>query len=166
MKVLKSKKKIIIGTSVAAVLGISAAAFAYFTTTGQGTGATSTGTSTYWVVASTADTTGDLVPNPSVGSTNAVIDTIDFTITNPSAGAQNLESVTIQIAGSTGSGPNGLSPSVWTRSTNDATKPACTKADFSINGIAVGTTLTVNAAQSLAAFGTAFADMAPGAVYT
>lgn len=81
---LSSKLKVALGATVATV-AISGAAFAYFTTTGDGTGTGTTGTSTALVIHGTAATT--LYPGTS--------STVSFTVDNASPGHQYVNTITL-----------------------------------------------------------------------
>lgn len=124
-------KRAIAALSVVGVLALAVGAYAYFSSTGTGTGSATTGSSTAFTVASTADTGGDLVPNDAIGT--GVVDTIHYSVTNPSTGKQNLNHTVISVAGAGGS--------AWSARA-DQNKPACTASDFSVGGATVGTSLT------------------------
>ena len=139
MKFIKSKK----GLALLAVLVVAAAGaiagYAYFTSTGNGTGSATVGTASNWTVGESAAqiaaaTGGPLYPDASIGTGagHNVLSTA-YTVTNPGSGSQNLTSVTVKVANSDGS--------AWSSQTN-ALKPACTAADFSVGGAAVGATWT------------------------
>lgn len=132
---MRGKRRKLIVSSVLAVLLLAAAgaAYAYFTSTGQGTGTATTGTATPFVVASTADTAGDLVPVAAIGS--GVEDTISYTVTNSSSGSLRLSTVAISIGTSSGTSPN-TTEANWT--TTSGSDPACDSADFSVGGQPVG----------------------------
>jgi hypothetical protein len=94
MKKFSFKKKMIAGAAAGAlVLGIAGGAFAYFTSTGSGSGNASVGSSTNWTVVVTSDTSNALLPG--TGS-----ETLSYTITNAGTGAQALNSVTATVADS------------------------------------------------------------------
>jgi hypothetical protein len=80
-----TKRRKIAAISVLAVLAIAGSAFAYFTTTGSGTGAATVGTSTALTLHGTIGTT--LYP----GTTSPVT----FTVDNTSNGAQNVGTITL-----------------------------------------------------------------------
>jgi hypothetical protein len=128
---LKSKKGVsaLIATLVVAIAAVGA--YAYFTSTCTGTGSATVGTSTDWVVGQTATAGPALLPDAAIGTGN--IQTKTYTINNPSAGQQNLAKVEVSVAMADGS--------PWSSQTNGS-KPACTKADFSVGGAAVGSTYT------------------------
>jgi hypothetical protein len=81
---------IVVGAS-AVVLGGGGAAFAYFTSTGSGTGSASVGSATQWGVSTPSDTSHGLLPNS--GS-----EILTFTVTNHGSGAQAFNTVTAIIA--------------------------------------------------------------------
>jgi hypothetical protein len=79
-----SKKHIAVLTTVA-VIGVAGAAFAYFTSTGTGSGSATVGTASNLTVTGTSATT--LYPG-----TNS---TVSFTVNNPSSGHERLGSITL-----------------------------------------------------------------------
>ncbi|MDQ6836498.1 MAG: SurA N-terminal domain-containing protein [Actinomycetota bacterium] len=90
-----TKKRSIVALSIIAVLALAGGAYAYFTSSGSGTGAASVGTSSLFTVNPAAATGGPLYPGS--GS-----ESISYTVTNPSSGAQNLSGTTAAIASSGG----------------------------------------------------------------
>lgn len=106
MQVLKSKKsKTVVATVAILALG-GGAAFAWWTSSGDGVGAGSTGTSTNFVVASSAAVGDPLTP----GGVQSQL--VAFTVTNPAnAGHQTLNGVTVAVAGPAGAvwAPTGCS---------------------------------------------------------
>ncbi len=147
MSLLSSTKKRIAAVAVVAVavLGTAGIAAAYFTTSGSGTGNVTVGRATKWAVGETGTPTGGpLVPDykigfccqggGGIGTGTPNIQTDSYYVNNPaSGGTQNLTSVQISIANSDGT--------VWSSQT-DPSEPACTSADFSVGGQAVGTPWT------------------------
>ena len=133
---MKNHKKGLV--AFAAVLIVAMAAiggYAYFTSTGSGTGSATVGTSTAWTVGQTAaDVTaaGPLYPDQAIGT--GTIQTNDYHVLNPSTGQQSLNQVVISIATFPGGG-------VWSIQPNPS-KPACTAADFSVGGQPVGSAWT------------------------
>jgi hypothetical protein len=125
MKRFMSKKLLVVGVAVALVIGIGGAAFAYFTTTGSGTGSAAIGDSSPLTVSLGTITGGPLFPTI-VADGNAVVDTVPYTVVNPGEGNVNLTTVVMEVT-----------PGFTY--TDAAGDPACTAADFSINGQAVGT---------------------------
>jgi hypothetical protein len=117
MKRLKHKK--VAGLLVIALLALtSVAAYAYWTSTGSGTGSATVGTDSPWQVDTDAATGGPLTPGgPS--------QTVGYTITNNSTGHQSLNNVAVSVANSDGSPWNGPG--------------TCSAADFEVNGAAAGT---------------------------
>jgi hypothetical protein len=91
-----TKKRVILLAVVVAAVGAGTTAFAYFTTTGQGTGSASVGSSSAVTLhGSTVDT---VYPGTSTE--------VDFTVDNPSSGQQyvatiHLDSVTTDVAHNT-----------------------------------------------------------------
>jgi len=151
MKLFKSKKVVAVAATAGLLIGVGGAAFAYFTSTGNGTGSATVGSATAWTVGQTTPTSGGpLFPDAAIGGAN--IQTNPYHVKNGGSGSQNLTQVTIQVATSTGG--------VWTSQT-DPTKPACTKGDFSVGGSAVGATHTDTA---LAGTFTAGQDKTNGSV--
>jgi len=127
MKFLKSKKGLAaLIASVVAVGAMAFGAYAYFTSTGSGTGSATVGTDSAWTVGQTGSTgAANLYPDTTIGAGS--IQTKTYDITNPSAGHQNLTSVTVKVANADGS--------PWTSGT-------CSKSDFSVGGAAPGATYT------------------------
>lgn len=81
--------------ATAVIVGSAIGAFAFFTANGNGTGSATVGTSTSWVVTSTA-VSGSLTPGGPAS-------TIQYYVTNPSSGHQGLAQVVISVANSDGS---------------------------------------------------------------
>jgi hypothetical protein len=123
-----SRKKLAMGASVA-ILGVgSVVAYAFFTSTGSGTGTASVGNATKWTVGeSGTPSAGPMYPDAAIGGAN--VQTHQYTVTNGGSGSQYLTHVVISVANSDGS--------VWSSQT-DNTKPACTASDFSVEGQTVG----------------------------
>ena len=129
MKRFMSKKLLVVGVAVAVFLGVGGAAFAYFTTNGTGTGSAAIGDASPLTVTLGTITGGPLFPTI-VADGNAVVDTVLYTVTNPGEGDVNLSTVVMEVT----PGFNYV---------DGAGDPACTAADFSINGQAVGTPAVV-----------------------
>jgi hypothetical protein len=90
MKRFMSRKVAVVGIAVGLTLGLSGAAFAYFTSTGSGSGSAATGSPTAWgVVASPS--TGTMFPGVGTAS-------VPFIITNPGSGNQALSFETPTVA--------------------------------------------------------------------
>ncbi|QCB96576.1 hypothetical protein E5206_06245 [Arthrobacter sp. PAMC25564] len=109
-KVIGRRRRIAITTAVLLAVG-GGAAFAYWSAMGNGTGATSAGTSTSFTVTTTAATGGPLTPG-------GPAQTVAFTVTNPGTGSQNLAAVSVTVAKSDGT--------TWD------TVSGCTAADFTV----------------------------------
>jgi hypothetical protein len=120
-----NKKVAVVGIAVALVLGLGGAAFAFFTTTGTGTGSAPIGDAANLSVTLGTITGGSLFPTAFFDA-NAVVDTVPYTVANTGDGNVNLTTVVMEVT-------PGFS------FTDAAGDPACTAADFSINGQAVGT---------------------------
>jgi len=91
MKRFMNKKVVAIGLAAGMTLGAAGAAFAYFTSTGSGSGSVTTGSASQWTVA--AGTTTGTTLYPGTGS-----QTVPFTITNAGSGDQALTSETFTVA--------------------------------------------------------------------
>jgi hypothetical protein len=113
-----SRRRIFLLAGVVVVLGIAIGAYAYWTQSGTGTGTATADTTSAITVNQTSSVSGLYPGGPAA--------TLSGNFTNPSASAVNISSITAVVS----SISNGSS---------DATKPACTPADFSIGG-SVGTT--------------------------
>jgi hypothetical protein len=87
-RVLK-RKRVVVSLGVVASLALTAAAIAYFTSTGSGTGQATVGTSTAWSV-TFGTTTGTMYPGS--GTSN-----VPYTVTNPSSGHQYLASTSATV---------------------------------------------------------------------
>jgi hypothetical protein len=130
---MKLRTKIAVGATVgAAVIAGGGLAFAYFTSTGTGTGSATVGSATHWTVGQTGTLSGGpLYPDAGVGGNN--VQTNSYSVTNAGKGSQNLTQVVVSVANSDGS--------AWSAQAN-AGLPACTAADFSVGGQAVGSPWT------------------------
>ncbi|TQK71392.1 hypothetical protein [Nocardioides sp. SLBN-35] len=105
-----SRKKAVVLGGVTAVVLTGGVAFAYWTSTGEGTGTASTGTSTDWVVTVDDVSLADLTPD---GPT----DTVTFHVTNDNSGVQQLQNTVASVTG-----------------TSD---PDCTAADFDVSATTI-----------------------------
>jgi hypothetical protein len=103
-------RKRVLALSVVAVLAITAAAIAYWTTSGTGTGSASTGTSSAVTVSQVGSITNLRPGSPA--------QPIDFKISNAASESQYISSVAVSISSITA--PN-----------SDASHP-CTAADFAL----------------------------------
>lgn len=95
-----SRKTRIAATTAVLVLG-GGAAFAFWSATGAGDGAASTGTSTPFTITTGTATGAPLTPG---GPTQ----TVPFTVTNPGTGSQNLAAVNVTVAGPGGTDWNAV----------------------------------------------------------
>lgn len=110
----KGRKRIaILITTALLVAAGSGAAFAFWTSQGNGAGTASSGTSVPFTVTTTAATGGALTPG---GPTQ----TIGFTVTNPGTGTQALSAISAAVATSTGG--------AWTI----VTGAGCSAADYTV----------------------------------
>ena len=151
MKLFKSKKRVLaVGLTAALVAGMTTAAFAYFTSTGDGSGTATVGTSTTWAVTTDAAVlTGDaagLTPQPDScrPSSCAVKETVAYRVKNNSSGQQHLANVAVSIANANGY--------AWT------SVSGCSASDFSIDGLAAGTTKNDTALAANLAAGATTSD--------
>lgn len=127
-----TKKRLIGAVSLIAVLAVAGAAYAFFTSTGNGTGTATVGTAGAWTVGESGTPTGGpLYPDTAIGGAN--VQTDSYTVTNGGKGSQNLTQVVVSVANSDGS--------AWSVQANTS-KPACNASDFSVGGQAVGTAWT------------------------
>ena len=119
-RIFKTRRLTVL-VGVIAAIGITAAAFAYWTTTGSGTGSGTAGSSTALTVTQTSTVSG-LIPG---GAATA----LDFDVDNTASHNQYLGSVVVAITGVTG-------PNI------DATHP-CDASDFTlVQPTAINTDLT------------------------
>jgi len=131
-----NKRLAVIVVAGALVVIGGGAAYAYWTSTGVGSGTATTGTSVEFVVASSAATGGPLTPGgPS--------QTVGFTVANPGTGSQQLSSVVVTVAnadGTTWNSVTGCSASDYTIGT-----PVVSYGEIAPSGITSGTvTITMD----------------------
>ncbi len=125
-KFFQSRKGLALLATMLVAVVAAIGAYAYFTSTGSGTGNATVGTDSAWTVGQTGSTgAANLYPDAAIGTGS--VQTKAYDVTNPSAGHQNLTSVTVKVAMADGS--------PWTSGT-------CSKNDFSVGGAPVGTTYT------------------------
>jgi hypothetical protein len=128
VKLFSSKRRIaVVGLTVGLIAGASGLAAAFFTTQGTGTGTGVVGSGGAFVITA-ASPSGYLYPD--TAGSNQNVETTDYTVTNTGGGNAQLVQVTISVANSDGS------PYTFTDSNGD---PACTAADFSVDGGPTGT---------------------------
>ena len=106
-----SKKRTAIVAASVITVATAGGAYAYWSTSGNGAGAASTGTSSAFVVTTDAATGSSLTPG---GPTQ----TVAFHVQNTNSGVQRLSAVAVTVATSTGA--------VWT------SVPGCSAADFTV----------------------------------
>jgi hypothetical protein len=90
-----TRKRTIAVITTLALLAMAAGAFAYFTSSGSGTGKATVGASTAFTVTPASATGGPLYPGSGT-------QTISYTVTNPGSGAENLSSTSAAVASSSG----------------------------------------------------------------
>ncbi|MCS5719778.1 hypothetical protein N1027_16715 [Herbiconiux sp. CPCC 205763] len=90
----RGKKRITIGVIALLTVAGAGAAFAYWTSTGSGTGAATTGESVAFTI--TSETAVGTIAPGNAGQT------VDFTVTNPGEGSQYLTTVTVALATAAG----------------------------------------------------------------
>jgi hypothetical protein len=133
---MKLRTKIAVGATLGAAVigGGGMLAFAYFTSTGTGTGSALVGSASNWTVGQTGTSSGGPVyPDASIGVTGGHVQTDSYTVTNAGKGSQFLTQVQVSIANANGS--------AWSSQTNPSL-PACTAASFSVGGQAVSAVWT------------------------
>ena len=130
----RAKKLVAAGLTVGLTLGLAGSAFAFFTSTGSGTGDASVGSASNWTVSVTSDTSNALLPGS--GS-----ETLSYTITNNSAGAQAYSTLTPSV------GDSGTCLGSWFTAVASASTPV---AGTSIAHLGTATgTITVTMQDSL-----------------
>jgi hypothetical protein len=124
----RTKRIVVVGVTAALTLGIAGGAFAFWTASGTGTGAATTGSATTWSIGQVGPIEyGPLTPIPAgsiVGYSTASpspVETIAYQVTNTGNSNQYLTSVTISVANSNGS--------AWSTQAN-TNLPACNANDF------------------------------------
>ena len=134
MRLLRHKRVLGVVLVTSLMLAGGGTAWAYFTTSGTGTGSVPVGSSSVLVVSVGAATGGAMLP-AAIGDSNAVVDTVPFTVVNNAEGDQTFDTLTLEVT-------PGYSHS-------DGTDPACTASDFSINGADAGTAAIVSGLETL-----------------
>ena len=132
------RKSIAIVLAALVTLAGGGVAFAYWTSTGSGTGSATTGESAAFTITA-ATPEGDLAPG-SAGQT------VDFTVTNPGEGVQTLTAVSVAMAGPTGTPwvpPTGCSIADYTAAITTAPPTGPIAAGASVEG-----TVTVTLANT------------------
>lgn len=130
MKLFSSKKRVAaIGAVTAITLAGGGVAYAYWTSSGSGTGSATTGTDTAFTVVAQTTTGGALTPG-------GPAQTASFRVRNTGSGAQIVNTVTVSIAEANGD--------PWT------SVSGCSKDDFSLGGESAGTGHTITVGETLA----------------
>ena len=135
MRLLRHKRVLVAVTVAGLMLAGAGSAWAYFTTNGTGTGSVPVGNSSALTVSVGAATGGAMLP-AAIGDSNAVVDTVPFTVLNTAEGDQSFSTLTLEVT------PG------YTH-TDGAGDPPCTASDFSIDGSDVGTAVTVSGLETL-----------------
>jgi hypothetical protein len=140
---MRFSKKQLAATAAASALLVAGGglALAYWTSTGTGQGSASVGTSSNFTV-----TEGDIAGGPL--TPGGPTELIPFTVTNTDTGYQELHTVTIQVAASTGSNPT-ASPTPYSYPATANSNPACTAADFNIGLAGAGAVYTATINQEI-----------------
>lgn len=124
MKGLRFTRRKIAIASAAAVIGAGGVvAYAYFTSTGNGSGTASVGSAANWVVTVTNDTSNGLYPGS--GS-----ETLTYKITNPGPAQQELNAVAVSVANS---GTSGACLGSWFTATDNGSTNGVTPGGASGN---------------------------------
>src|SRR4051794_33657469 len=108
-----TKKKVAAFAVAGGMVAMTGVGYAFFTSSGSGSGTATVGTDTAWEVTTDAATGGALTPN---GPT----DTVVINVKNNNSGAQQLQSLAISVANSDGSAWDGTG--------------TCSASDFSVGG--------------------------------
>jgi hypothetical protein len=125
--VLQSRKRrALVALGAAGTVVAVGVAFAYFTTTGSGTGSATGGTSSAVTIHGTA--AGSLFPGTST--------TVSFTVDNPSQGSQRVNAIQLESV------------------TTDAGHSACVTSDFTMPSVTVNQTFPSGNGQAVTATGT------------
>jgi hypothetical protein len=90
MKRFMSKRVAVVGIAVGLTLGMSGAAFAYFSSIGGGTGSATAGTSTALTISQNTPAITGLTPN-------GVIAPVNFTVFNPGTGSEKVQTVVVAV---------------------------------------------------------------------
>lgn len=105
-----TRKKAAVVGGVTAVVLTGGVAFAYWTSTGEGTGSVTTGTSTEWEVTVDSTDLAGLTPG-------GPGETVTFHVTNDNDGVQNLQNTVATVV--------------------DTDDPGCTDADFDVSATTI-----------------------------
>ena len=136
-KIFTSRRRFIaVALSAVIIAGAAGTAAAFFTSSGTGTGSATIASASAFDVVVNTPTGGSLVPG---GTT----DNVAYTVTNPVSAASPAQLTTITIEVTPGFS--------YVDGNND---PACNASDFSINGLAAGTSGIYPVSQLLPVGGT------------
>jgi hypothetical protein len=126
IKKFMTKKVVVVGAAVALTLGLSGTAFAYFTSSNQGTGHATVGSATNWTLVQTS-ITGLSASNlePEALGANITTEIVHYTVQNSGGATQTLTNTTVAV-----------DPAY--NFVDGANDPACNASDFSLGGNAVG----------------------------
>jgi hypothetical protein len=124
-----SKKRFTLAVVAVLIFSGAGAAFAYWTSTGEGAGTAETGTSAVFTIAA----------DPAVGtiSPGGAGQTVDFTVTNPGPGVQALTTVTVALADAAGTAwvpPTGCDIADYTASVTTAPPAGAIAAGADVSG--------------------------------
>ena len=125
---IANKRTVAVAVAVAVVL-MGGAAYAFFTSTGAGTGGATVGTASPWLVSNVGATGGPLLPGSGVQA-------VTYTVTNGSDGRQQLNSVAASVAADA----NG---NVLDTANSNAPVPGCLAAWFAVDNAGAPTTPAV-----------------------
>ena len=114
MRISNKKKAAVVLAVVTVGIAGAGGAYAYWTTGGTGSGSATAGTSANFNIAQTNTVTGLTLANGQ---------TVNFTVSNPVNYAQYLTNVAVTVDAFSAQG--------------DASKPACTAADFAISNVSI-----------------------------
>lgn len=144
-----TKKRAFVALGLVAALTVAGAAYAFFQSTGTGTGTAAVGSATQWGVSS-ATSGGPMYPGTTMGD-----ESVKVTITNNGSGNQSLNSFTMSVAQSNGS--------AWTSpTTNYPTENACSASDFALGTNTAAGSYTVDKSVDTKLPD----DLAPGSSYS
>jgi hypothetical protein len=121
---ISKKTQFVVAATAAGSIGLSGVAFGWWTSSGNGSGAASTGSSTLFVVTADSVTTNTLTPG---GPTQ----TVGFTVHNPSTGHQHVAGVSVKVANTDGT--------PWSVTVGPLT---CDATDFQVSDAAAGAAKT------------------------
>jgi len=131
----RPRKRRLIALGMVGVLALGGAAFAYFTTTGSGTGDTQAGTSTALTINGTiTPSAGGIVPG-------GLADPVTFTVTNTGEGSQRVGTIHLESVGA------------FTSNTYATAIPGCDTSAFSVADVVANQTVPGLATTAITASG-------------